>query len=119
LTWSGLQTFFEVNSQLFPVEIGYKGGRGARLCKIATILDMTIILSFIAEILRIIGYFKLASTKNIGAAPGQVAYQPAPTQPAPVAAPVAAATTPKFCPNCGGSITPGAKFCPSCGSEIR
>ena len=48
--WSGLQTFFVTNSQLFPQDISYKGNKGAKLCKIATILDMTIFLSFIGEI---------------------------------------------------------------------
>lgn len=114
--WGGLQTFFETNSQLFPADISYKGNSGAKLCKIATILDMTIILAFIGEILRIIGYFKLASTKNIGGAPIQTAYQPTAPQPSTVSVP--SATSANFCPNCGSSVVSGARFCPNCGSDL-
>ena len=114
--WSGLQTFFVTNSQLFPQDISYKGNKGAKLCKIAIILDMTIFLSFIGEILRIIGYFKLASTKNLGGAPAQTLYQPATPQPATVSIP--SAPSANFCPNCGSTVVSGARFCPNCGSDI-
>jgi hypothetical protein len=116
IAWGGLQTFFKTNSQLFPADISYNGDRGAKFCKIATILDMTIILSFIGEILRIIGYFKLASTKNIGGAPIQTAYQPPAPQPAPVSVP--STSSANFCPNCGSSVVSGARFCPNCGSDL-
>ena len=114
--WGGLQTFFVTNSQLFPQDISYKGNKGAKLCKIATILDMTIFLSFIGEILRIIGYFKLASTKNLGGAPALPTYQPATPQPAIVS--TTSAPSANFCPNCGSTVVSGAKFCPNCGSDI-
>jgi hypothetical protein len=116
MAWGGLQTFFVTNSQLFPTDISVNGSKGAKLCKIATILDMTIILSIIAEILRIIGYFKLASTKNLVGAPAEPRYQPAVPQPIATSAP--SATSARFCPNCGSSIISGAKFCPQCGSHI-
>jgi hypothetical protein len=117
MAWGGIQTFFGTNAQLFPPYISDSGRSGGKLCKIATILDMTIILSFIGEILRIIGYFKLASTKNLVGAPVQPIYQP--TAPQPISAPAPSAPSIKFCPNCGSSLSPGAKFCPGCGSEIR
>ncbi len=114
--WSGLATFFETNSQLFPTVISTKGYKGAKLCKIATILDMTIILSFIGEILRVIGYFKLATTKNLVGAPAQPMYQPTAPQPTPT--PATSTSSINFCPNCGSSISSGSRFCPECGSEI-
>ncbi len=114
--WSGLATFFEANVQLFTPNISGRANTGAKLCKIATILDMTIIFSFIGEILRIIGYFMLSGTKNIWQAPGQPVYQPATPQPTPT--PATSAPSASFCPNCGSSITSGAKFCPNCGSDI-
>ena len=116
MAWGGLQTFFDTNSQLFPQDISFNGSKGAKFCKIATILDMTIILSLIGEILRIIGYFKLASTKNLVEGPVQPIYQP--ISPQPTAAPVSPISTAKFCPSCGSSIVSGARFCPNCGSEI-
>jgi len=115
--WSGLATFFDAQSQLFPPHISGKANTGAKLCKIATILDMTIILSIIGEILRIFGYFKLAVTKNLLGAPSQPTYQPA--APQPVSAPASSTSSINFCPNCGGSVSSGAKFCPECGSDIN
>ena len=83
LAWGGLKTFFSANAQLFPPNIGNDGRSGAKICKIACIFDMTIILSIVAEILRIIGYFKLASLKRLTGAPAQPMYQPAQPMPAP------------------------------------
>jgi len=114
--WSGLATFFEANVQIFTQRISGKANTGAKLCKIATILDMTIILSFIGEILRIIGYFMLSGTKRIGQAPAQPVYQPAAPQPATISTP--SAPSANFCPNCGSTVVSGAKFCPNCGSDI-
>ncbi|MFX0071407.1 MAG: zinc-ribbon domain-containing protein [Candidatus Hermodarchaeota archaeon] len=116
MAWGGMQVFFETNAQLFPQDISYNANKGSKLCKYATILDMTIILSFIGEILRIIGYFKLASTKNMVGAPAKTVVQPSAPVPAPT--PASPGASPNFCPNCGSSVTPGAKFCPSCGSDI-
>ena len=114
--WSGLAIFFDGNVQLFPEGISGRANTGAKLCKIATILDMTIFLTFIGDILRIIGYFMLSGTKNIGEGPAQPAYQPAAPQPTPT--PTPSTSGPNFCPNCGSSVTSGAKFCPNCGSDI-
>jgi len=116
--WSGLATFFDENVQLFTQRISGKANTGAKLCKIATLLDMTIILALIgiSDILRIIGYFMLSGTKRIGQAPAQAVYQPATPQPAIVSTPSAPSAT--FCPNCGSSVVSGAKFCPNCGSDI-
>lgn len=116
MAWGGLQTFFGMNSQLFPSDISVKGNKGAKLCKIATILDMTIFLSIIGELLRIFGYFKLASTKNLTGAPAQPLYQPA--APQPISAPAPSAPSANFCPNCGSSVVSGARFCPNCGSDL-
>ena len=113
MAWGGLATFFETNYQLFPPNISGNGNKGAKICKIATILDMTIFLSFIGDLLRIIGYFKLASLKDLTGAPVQPMPQPVAPMPTPVEAPSA-----NFCPECGSAITQGTKFCPSCGSEI-
>lgn len=115
--WGGIQTFFLTNAQLFPQYISEKGSSGGKLCKISTILDMTIILSFIGEILRIIGYFKLASTKDLIGAPAQTISQPIAPQPA--SAPAPSASSANFCPDCGSSVSPGARFCPGCGSSIN
>jgi hypothetical protein len=114
--WGGLQTFFITNFQLFPPQISDNGISGAKLCKIATILDMTIFLSFIGEILRIIGYFKLAATQNLVGAPTQPIYQP--TTPQPISTKTPSAPSINFCPNCGSSVSSGAKYCPACGSQI-
>ena len=115
--WSGLATFFK-ESQLFPPYVSGKAKSGAKLCKIATIFDMTIILSFIGEILRIIGYFKLAVLKSLIGAPAQPIYQPAAPQTFAAPAPSApSAGSSNFCPNCGSSISSGTRFCPECGSE--
>ena len=87
------------------------------MCKISTIFDLTIILSFVGEILRIIGYFKLASAKDLIGAPAQTISQP--IAPQPVAASAASAPSANFCPNCGSSVSSGARFCPGCGSSIN
>jgi len=116
MAWGGLETFFQTNMQLFPPKLGNNGRSGAKTCKIATILDMTIILSFIGEIIRIIGYFILGPLKELVGAPAQQAYQPAAPVPRPAAMP--SASTANYCPNCGASISAGAKFCAECGSDI-
>ncbi len=118
LAWSNLESFFSHNMDLFPQNIGYDSKNGAHKCKIAAILDITIILIFVGDILRMIGYFKLAALKNLVGAPAPQTYaQQAPAQPAYTQPPAPAATS-NFCPSCGSAITPGIKFCPSCGSEI-
>lgn len=117
MAWGGIKVFFETNTQLFPLEISEKGTSGGKLCKISTIFDMTIILSIIGEILRIIGYFKLASTKDLIGAPAQTISQPIAPQPVSASAP--SAPSANFCPNCGSSVSPGARFCPGCGSSIN
>ena len=116
MAWGGLQVFFNTNIQLFPQHISYNGSKGSKYCKIATIFDITIILSFIGEILRIIGYFKLATTKNLVGAPAEPIYQP--TVPSSIATSTPSAPSIRFCPNCGSSLISGAKFCPQCGSDI-
>lgn len=58
--WGSLESFFTNNTTLFPQEIANDARTGAKLCKIGAILDLTVILSFIGDILRVIGYFKLA-----------------------------------------------------------
>jgi len=114
--WGGLAIFFETNVQLLTPNISGRANTGAKLCKIASILDMTIILSFIGEILRIVGYFMLSIIKNIGQAPAQPIYQTAAPQPTPTPAPSAPSAS--FCPNCGSSVVSGARFCPNCGSDL-
>ena len=113
LAWGKLEDFFRANMNMFPADIGNDARSGANLCKVGAILNITIILAFIGDILRIIGYFKLAALKNLGGAPSAPAARP--TAPTPAPAPVAVE---RFCPNCGSSITPGVNYCPSCGSEI-
>jgi hypothetical protein len=114
LAWGGLKTFFSANAQLFPPNIGNNGRSGANLCKVGCILDMTIFLSFIGDILRIIGYFKLASLQDLAGAPAQPIPQPVTPMPTPAQDPSAS-----FCPNCGSSLSQGARFCPGCGTEIN
>jgi len=117
IAWKGIQTFFETNVQLFPQDISMNGNKGSKLCKIGALLDIIIFLPFIGRILRIIGYFKLASTKNLLGAPAQPIYQPAEPQPISTQAP--SAPSANFCPNCGSSVSSGARFCPGCGSSIN
>jgi len=117
IAWKGIQTFFETNVQLFPQDISEKGISGGKLCKISTIFDMTIILSFVGEILRIIGYFKLSSTKDLIGAPAQTIMQPIAPQAA--SAPAPSASSANFCPDCGSPVSSGARFCPGCGSSIN
>ena len=117
LAWSGLETFFKANMQLFPQVIGSDARSGSKLCKIGCIIDMLIFIPFVGDILRIIGYFKLAKLKVLVGGPAQPAYQPAYQPPAPQPTPVSGASA-NYCPNCGNSIVSGAKYCPDCGSEI-
>ena len=63
--WSNLESFFANNPTLFPQEIAKDAKDGAKLCKIGAILDITVILMFIGNILRVIGYFKLASLNDL------------------------------------------------------
>lgn len=63
--WGRLESFFTNNATLFSQEVAKDARAGAKLCKIGAILDITIILTFIGEILRVIGYFKLASLKYL------------------------------------------------------
>ena len=115
--WGGIQVFFETNEQLFPQDISMNGNKGSKLCKIGALLDIIIFLPFIGRILRIIGYFKLASTKNLLGAPAQPIYQPAEPQPISTQAP--SAPSANFCPDCGSPVSSGARFCPGCGSSIN
>lgn len=107
--WSRLKTFFETNATLFPQNIANDAKSGANLCRIGAILDITIILAFIGDILRVVGYFKLASLKDLKGAPAQ----PVVSQQQPIPK-----TATKFCPSCGSPITQGVKYCPNCGAEI-
>ncbi|MFW9897233.1 MAG: hypothetical protein ACFFD7_15630 [Candidatus Thorarchaeota archaeon] len=63
--WSRLESFFANNATLFPQEIAEDARVGAKFCKIGAILDITIILMFIGDILRVIGYFKLAPLEDL------------------------------------------------------
>lgn len=63
--WGSLESFFSNNSTLFPPKIAKDARDGAKLCKIGAILDITVILMFIGDILRVIGYFKLAPLKYL------------------------------------------------------
>ena len=53
------------NLGLFSQQIAKDARDGAKLCKIGAILDITVILMFIGNILRVIGYFKLASLNDL------------------------------------------------------
>ena len=66
--WGSLESFFTNNMTLFPQEVAKEAKTGAKLCKIGAILDITVILMFIGDILRVIGYFKLASLKDLDSA---------------------------------------------------
>lgn len=111
--WSGIESFFKNNFQLFPMGIGDKGRSGAKYCRIGSIFDMIIIIPFIGNILRVIGYFKLANLKDIDGAPSQpmgIAVKD-PSEPSFAASPSA-----KFCHECGGSVISGVHYCPHCGA---
>ena len=117
--WGCMQGFFETNAQLFPQDISMNGSKGSKLCKIGALLDLIAFfpLDVIGKILRIIGYFKLASSKNLLGAPAQPIYQPAEPQPISTQAP--SAPSANFCPDCGSPVSSGARFCPGCGSSIN
>jgi len=61
--WGRLEYFFTNNATLFSQQVAEDARAGAKLCRIGAILDITIILTFIGDILRVIGYFKLAALK--------------------------------------------------------
>jgi len=61
--WGRLESFFTNNATLFSQQVAEDARAGAKLCRIGAILDITIILTFIGDILRVIGYFKLAALK--------------------------------------------------------
>ena len=107
--WGNLETFFTLNMTLFPQNIANNAKEGSHYCKIGAILDITIILSFIGDLLRVIGYFKLATLKDLKEAPAQPAISQQPPTPK---------AGSKFCPSCGSPITQGGRYCPSCGAEI-
>ncbi len=116
IAWSRLESFFTYNTTLFPQNIGNDARIGANLCKIASILDLTIILTIIGNILRIIGYFKLASLKNSAGAP---AARLAPLSPGqPIQTLPATKETTNFCPKCGHPIKGKGDFYPEHGSSI-
>ncbi len=117
LAWGGLKSFFEANVQLFPPEISDAGRSGAKLCKIACIIDMVIFIPFVGDILRILGYFKLAKLRYLVGGPAQPTYQPTYQPPAPQPTPISGASA-NYCPNCGTSIVSGARYCPDCGAEM-
>lgn len=114
--WNGLAIFFDANKQIFTDRIAGNANTGSKLCKIACILDITVILSSIGEILRIVGYFMLAKIQYIGQAPAQPVYQT--TTPQPARPPAVSTSSARFCPNCGSSISGSEKFCGACGSEL-
>jgi len=63
--WGRLESFFINNATLFPEKIAKDARDGAKYCKIGAILDITVIFMFIGDILRVIGYFKLAPLKYL------------------------------------------------------
>ena len=63
--WGRLESFFTNNASLFPQQIAKDARDGAKYCKIGAILDITVILTFIGDILRVIGYFKMAPLKYL------------------------------------------------------
>ena len=63
--WGSLENFFTNNQALFSPKIAKDAKDGAKFCKIGAILDITIFLMFIGDILRVIGYFKLAPLKYL------------------------------------------------------
>ena len=51
---------------LFYYYLSFLGTRvRAKFCRIGAILDITVILMFIGDILRVIAYFKLAPLKDL------------------------------------------------------
>jgi zinc-ribbon domain len=50
--------------------------------------------------------------------PAQYPATPASTQSSPPPPPVPAASSTKFCPNCGKEIPRAVKFCPECGTNV-
>lgn len=63
--WGRLESFFTNNATLFPQKIAKDARDGAKYCKIGAILDITVIFMFIGDILRVLGYFKLAPLKYV------------------------------------------------------
>jgi len=57
-------------------------------------------------------------TAQTVAGPVQSPSTPFPSQYTPPSAPVSAAPTTKFCPNCGKEMPVETKFCPDCGTKV-
>ncbi|MFX1393669.1 MAG: zinc ribbon domain-containing protein [Promethearchaeota archaeon] len=117
IAWGGLNNFFLYEMNVSPIDIHNNAKSGANLCKIGAILDCTFIFWFIGYILRIIGYFKLGSLKNMDDyAPPQPIYQPTGSLSIPKSD--SSMLSANYCSNCGISLISGARFCPNCGSKI-
>ncbi len=118
--WSRCNEFFKANSSMFPPNIANNAIDGSKYLKIAAILYLTVILTFIGSILELVGYFKLASLRNLGETSPQPSAAGPSTGPAyiPSEEKKASASDAQFCPHCGSSIKPGVKFCPNCGSQL-
>jgi len=123
--WENLMIYFETNKTMFPEIIAIEAIKGSKNLKLGAIFNLTIILAIVGVILRIIGFFQLASLKKLYEARGQpyiappTAVQPRISQPQAIAQePAVSSTAGKFCPYCGTQVRADTKFCASCGAKI-
>ncbi len=123
--WENLMIFFENNRTMFPEMISKDAIDGARNLKTGTIFNMTIILAIVGVILRIIGYFRLASLKKLyntydqpASAYSYTAQPAVQTQAQSVMEKTPGGIT-NFCIHCGTKIERDVKFCYSCGSHLE
>lgn len=120
--WDNLRIYFENNRSMFPETIVMDSIKGAKNLKLGAIFTMTIILSIVGVILRIIGFFQLASLKRLFELRGPpLTFQPTISQ-LQINQPKMIVEEPntagKFCPYCGTQLKSDAKFCSACGAQI-
>ncbi len=121
--WGRLLKYLEANKDQFPEMVSRDAISGVRQIRMGTIFNLTIVLMIIGVILKIIGYFHLASLRNIRA----YQYQPQPVvqvQPPyqPPLPPIKHKTPGEintYCSQCGTKIDRDVKFCYYCGSRIN
>lgn len=127
--WNKLVHYFESNRDMFPEKISKEAINGAKNLKLHSIFEMTIVLTPVGFILRIIGFFHLAALKDIyskkarSVAQSQEQIYPQAQVPQQVQIPLPIKqktpnTINSFCPQCGTKIDRDVKFCYFCGAKV-
>jgi len=124
--WGYLESFFENHRPMFPAMIVEDTLKGIKNLKLSVIFYMTLILSIIGVILQIVGFFRVASLKNLPPSPEETVpaapspSAPTPPQPVPSTPPkVIMSEEVRYCPHCGSKITTAGNFCSECGAQLN